>query len=214
MRTAVNGGSELLIFVPRAAHSRDERALPSPSPVQRPGGLTTHHEKALTEQPGEREQPGREPDPPKAWPKSVIQVMLRTWPVSMLAAAYMPSEKTVAQRRVCSEPGPEDLANDQGEEPHHGQAPASAGGEAVVWASPQSCITRPAIGVVARSVAVSRADAGDRAYQWLPQGAPTLSTAAGSEWCLVPKPSSLRCRSSSYAARIQPRRCVGSAESR
>jgi hypothetical protein len=70
---------------------------------------------------------GREPDPPKAWPKSVIQVMLRTWPVSMLAATYMPSERRWPSGAYVAEPGPEDLANDQREEPHHGQAPASAG---------------------------------------------------------------------------------------
>jgi hypothetical protein len=63
-------------------------------------GGVRQQKQAVIEQPSERERPGCEPGPRQAWPKSVIQVMLRTWPVSMLAAAKMPSGKTVAQRRV------------------------------------------------------------------------------------------------------------------
>jgi hypothetical protein len=50
-------------------------------------GGVRQQKQAVIEQPSERERPGCEPGPRQAWPKSVIQVMLRTWPVSMLAAA-------------------------------------------------------------------------------------------------------------------------------
>ena len=51
------------------------------------GLLTTEHEQALIEQPGEREQPGRESDPRPGVAEVGDPGDAATWPVSMLAAA-------------------------------------------------------------------------------------------------------------------------------
>ena len=97
--------------------------------------LTTQHRPAVTEQPGEYEQTDGKSDP-RPHVAEVGDPADAGDLVCGEAAAGVHAERKDSgpAAHIVAEPGPEDLAGDQGKEPHHGQAPEhqGAGGEDLV----------------------------------------------------------------------------------
>ena len=91
--------------------------------------LTTQHRPAVTEQPGEHEQADGEGDP-----RPYVAEGGDPGDAGDLAGGeaaggvHAERKDSGPAAHIVAEPGPEDFADDEGKEPHHGQAPEHQGG--------------------------------------------------------------------------------------